>query len=298
VPAAPRRQAKLTDGPNGMVAGGNMLRSELDSRLRSKRLTPGQRRLAQCLIERSGEIGHLSSTELAELAKVSQPSVTRFATALGYDGFFDMRRQLRTGAPVAPSATETTANRFQSAALAEAANVTELARNLDADSLQGIGKALADSRPLVVLGLRASMGLAAQFCYFGAKVHPDIRITATGGSLIEDEIDQAVAAGGRCLLAFMMPLYPGETLKALQYAKTLGLETVVVSDATYVDHDGLADRLLTARINSRLVFDSYAACAVLVSVLLDAMCDALADYAQRRLEQNERSSTRRKVFAR
>jgi hypothetical protein len=46
------------------------------------------------------------------------------------------------------------------------------------------------------------------------------------------------------------------------------------------------------------VFDSYAACAVLVSVLLDAMCDALADYAQRRLEQNERSSTRRKVFAR
>jgi DNA-binding MurR/RpiR family transcriptional regulator len=142
------------------------------------------------------------------------------------------------------------------------------------------------------------MGLAAQFCYFGAKVHPDIRITANGGSLIEDEIDQAVAAGGRCLLAFMMPLYPGETLKALQYAKTLGLETVVVSDATYVDHDGLADRLLTARINSRLVFDSYAACAVLVSVLLDAMCDALADYAQRRLEQNERSSTRRKVFAR
>ena len=205
--------------------------------------------------------------------------------------------RLRSGAPIAPSATGSAANRFQSAALAEAANVTELARSLDADSLKAIGKALANSRPLVVLGLRASVGLAEQFCYFGAKVHPDIRITANGGTLIEDQIDQAVAAGGRCLLAFMMPLYPRETLKALQYAKSLGLETVVVSDATYVDHDSVADRVLTARINSRLVFNSYAACAVLVGVLLDAMCDAMADYAQQRLEQNERSSSRRKVFA-
>jgi hypothetical protein len=59
-------------------AGGNTLRSEFDSRLRSKSLTPGERRLAQCLIQRIGEIGHLSSTGLA---KVGQPSVTRFAMA-------------------------------------------------------------------------------------------------------------------------------------------------------------------------------------------------------------------------
>lgn len=297
MPAAPLIRTTLTNPPNGTAPGGAIVRSELDTRLRSKRLTPAQRRLAQCLIEHGGAIGHLSSTELAELAKVSQPSVTRFATALGFDGFLDMRRQLRTGAPLADSAAEATANRFQSAALAEAANVTELARNLDADRVKALGKALADSRPLVVLGLRASAGLAEQFCYFGAKVHPDVRITANGGSLIEDQIEQAVAAGARCMLTFMMPLYPRETLKALQHAKSLGLKTVVVSDATYVDHDGLADMLLTARINSRLVFDSYAAFAVLVSVLLDAMCDAMGKYTQQRLEQNERSSTRRKVFA-
>jgi DNA-binding MurR/RpiR family transcriptional regulator len=293
----PRRQAKPVTIPHNTASGGNNVRSELDSRLRSTRLTPGQRRLAQCLIERSGEIGHLSSTELAELAKVSQPSVTRFATALGFDGFFDMRRQLRTSPLPADTPTGAPGSKFQSAALAEAANVTQLAQSLDPDILKALGKALAESRPLVVLGLRASAGLAEQFCYFGAKVHPDIRLTANGGSLVEDQIEQAVAAGARCLLGFMMPLYPRETLKALQHAKSVGLHTVIVSDATYVDHDGLADELLTTRINSSLVFDSYAACAVLVSVLLEAMCDAMADFAQRRLEQNERSSQRRKVFA-
>lgn len=93
----------------------HFVRRELESRLRSIRLTPGQPRIAQCIIERGGEIGLMSSTEVAELAKVSQPSITRFATALGYGGFLEMRRELRPGRDdqVAP---EGDLDRYQSAA--------------------------------------------------------------------------------------------------------------------------------------------------------------------------------------
>src|SRR5437660_2798943 len=59
------------------------------------RLTPSQRRIAQCLLERGARAAYLSSGEVAELARVSQPSVTRFAMALGYDGYPALRRALR-----------------------------------------------------------------------------------------------------------------------------------------------------------------------------------------------------------
>lgn len=275
----------------------HFVRQELESRLRSMRLTPGQRRIAQCIIERGGEIGQMSSTEVAELAKVSQPSVTRFATALGYGGFLEMRRELRSGRDD-QAAPEGNLNRYQSAARAEAANLGELVRGLaDSGKIRAIGSALAGSRPLPVLGLRAAAGLARQFCYFGAKIHPDIRLTAEGGSLIEDQLEQAAAAGATHLLAFLMPLYPRESLRALQHARSLKMKTIVISDATFTDHEGLADTKLLAQIGTTLVFDSYAAGAVLVSVLLDAVCEALEGDAQRRMELNERSSTRRKVFA-
>ncbi|SEF15087.1 transcriptional regulator, RpiR family [Rhizobiales bacterium GAS191] len=273
------------------------IRTELEARLQGLRLTPGQRRIAQCLIERSAVIGFLSSGELAQLANVSQPSVTRFAMTLGFDGFLEMRRQLRSGSSESALDAEAASNRYQAAALAEAANVGDLAAALsDAELIRRFGLALAGSRPLVVLGLRASAGLAAQFCYFGAKVHPDIRFAAGGGSLIEDQLEQAEAAGASCLLAFMMPLYPRETIAALRHAKQMGLKIALVSDATFAGHDDLADLLLTARINSSLVFDSYAAASVLISVLLDAMCDAMAGQAQVRLDNIDRSSKRRKVF--
>ena len=65
------------------TSDGISLRAEIEKRLQGQRPTPAHRRIAQCLIENSAEIGFLSTMELAELANVSQPSVSRFAVALG-----------------------------------------------------------------------------------------------------------------------------------------------------------------------------------------------------------------------
>ncbi|WP_261985778.1 MurR/RpiR family transcriptional regulator [Microbispora sp. CSR-4] len=54
-----------------------------------------QRRIAHCLAQHAAEAPFLSSIEVAELAGVSQPSVTRFATALGYSGYPGLRRRFR-----------------------------------------------------------------------------------------------------------------------------------------------------------------------------------------------------------
>jgi DNA-binding MurR/RpiR family transcriptional regulator len=274
------------------------IQAELDRRTEGQRLTPAQRRIAQCLTERSAEIGFLSSMELAEFANVSQPSVTRFAIALGFDGYLEMRRYLRAGVAADETSAGARNNRYQAAALAELANLSELAQSLANEAeIDQIGKTLAAARPLAVLGLRVSASLAVQFGFYASKVHPDVRLIVNGGSMVEDELEQCVAAGGRTLLAFMMPLYPKETIHALEFARQIGMRIVLVSDASYRDHDKRADMLLKARVNTRLVFDSYAASATLVSVLLDAMCNNMNGQAQKRLEQVDRSSKKRKVFA-
>ncbi|BBD40249.1 hypothetical protein Amn_51290 [Aminobacter sp. Y103A] len=273
------------------------IQAELERRAEGQRLTPAQRRIAQCLTEHSAEIGFLSSMELADLANVSQPSVTRFAIALGFDGYLEMRRYLRSGMTGEESVGEAQANRYQAAALAEVGNLNELAQSLADEALvDRFGKALANSRPLAVVGLRASASLATHFCFFASKVHPDVRLIVDGGSMVEDQLEQCVAAGGRTLLAFMMPLYPRETVRALDFARQIGMRVALVSDASYNDHDKHADLLLKARVNTRLVFDSYAASATLVSVLLDAMCNNMNGEAQKRLDQIDQSSKKRKVF--
>jgi DNA-binding MurR/RpiR family transcriptional regulator len=272
----------------------------LDQLLKGKRLTPAHRRVAQILVDGSPEVGYMSSMELAKLANVSQPSMTRFATALGFKGFTEMRNYIRSVSKQgrSPQANETLENKYVAAIAAEAANLRALAATLsDARQIKNVGKLLAKSRPLAVLGLRASEGLALQFSYYAAKVHPDIRAITDGGSLVEDKLEQVKLAGGSCVLAFVLPLYPRETTEALRFAKKQGLKVVAISDSSFKYKDRMADFVLTGAMESSLVFDSCAVATVLTSVLLDAMCDALP-HAEKLLELRDKSSLDRKVFER
>ena len=268
-----------------------------------QRLTPAQRRIARCLVEHAGQAGYLSGNELAALARVSQPSVTRFAAALGFPGYPSLRRRLRelTGGGAGPNGaaapTTDTPNQLQHAVAAEAEHLHHLAELLaDPRPVAAAGALLAGSRPLPVLGLRAAAPIAAYFGYFAAKIHPDVRVLDTGGSLLADRLEQARTAGAGAMLAFVLPRYPREALDALRDARAAGLSVVAVTDSPISPAAGLADVALTAAVGSRLVFDLHAAPMALTTVLLQAMCDAEPAIAQDRLESFERSAARRQVF--
>ncbi|MGW1013728.1 MurR/RpiR family transcriptional regulator [Streptomyces termitum] len=264
------------------------------------RLTPTQRRIAHCMVRRAADVPFLSSVELAELAGVSQPSVTRFAVALGFDGYPALRRHLREVAPpgtaAGPEPEESGHNAYQQAVLAEIANLRHLAGLLaDPAPVERAGRLLAGSRPLIVLGLRAASSQARGFAYFAAKVHPDVRLLDEGGSMLTDRIDAAVRAGATALLCFALPRHPREVVEALEYARTAGLTVVTVAESAFAPVAARSDLLIPAAVGTGLAFDTACAPMMLGRVLLEAMADELPD-AQARLEQFDAKAAERGLF--
>jgi len=261
------------------------------------RLTPTQRRIAHCLVRHAGAAAYLSAAEVAELAGVSQPSVTRFAMALGHDGYPALRRRLRELGARDTADQDRAGNALQRAVHAERDNLDRLAAQLaDADRVAEVGRLLAASRPLPVLGLRAAAPLAAYFAYFAAKVHPDVRVFDDGGSMLVDRLDQAVAAGATAMLAFVLPRYPRETLEALREARDAGLTVVAITDSPVSPATAHAQVVLPAAVGADLVFDLHTAPMTLAMVVLQAICDAAPAETQDRLEAFESSAARRQLF--
>ncbi|SCF40842.1 transcriptional regulator, RpiR family [Micromonospora purpureochromogenes] len=261
------------------------------------RLTPTQRRIAHCLVQHAAAASYLSAAELAELAGVSQPSVTRFAVALGHDGYPALRRRLRELTSGGATGGAGDGNELQRAVRAEMANLERLARELaDRDRIAAAGQLLAASRPLPVLGLRAAAPLAAYFAYFAAKVHPDVRVLDDGGSLLTDRLEQAAASGASALLAFVLPRYPRETFEALREARDAGLTVVAITDSPVSPATEYAELVLPATVGTDLVFDLHTAPMTLAMVVLQAICDASPADTQSRLEAFESSAARRQLF--
>jgi DNA-binding MurR/RpiR family transcriptional regulator len=220
--------------------------------------------------------------------------------ALGYAGYPALRRELRSlvgvGTPP-PGDDGPEGGPMQRALRVEADHLNRLADQLEnLDTVTEAARLLAASRPLPVLGLRAAAPLAAYFAYFAAKVHPDVRVLDTGGTLLIDRLDQARAAGAGAMLAVVLPRYPREVLDAVREARTAGLTIVALTDSAVSPAADLADIVLPAAVGTQLVFDLHTGPMAMAMVLLQAMCDAAPEPALQRLEDFEATATRRHIF--
>ncbi|MEU3948493.1 MurR/RpiR family transcriptional regulator [Streptomyces sp. NPDC029526] len=276
------------------------------SRLRTlfdrPRLSPGQRRIAQYLIDHINEAAFLSITELADRVGVSQPSVTRFASAVGFSGYPALREKLQSialGTLAGGHAAEERGNELQAAVDAEIENLENLRRDFaDADRVIAMGRDLAASAPLTVLGLRISVSLAEYFAYAARRIHPDVRLVTRGGSVAYDALLQSREAGGTWVLAFSMPRHAHETLTAVKVAREAGLKVALITDLALGPLADEADVTLATGTGSRLVFDSYAAPGVMCAALLQAMTDADPERSQARLEEYEQVADQLQFFLR
>ena len=268
----------------------------METLFQGARLTPTQRRIAHSLVQHAPSAAYLSAAEVAELAGVSQPSVTRFAMALGFAGYPALRRKLRVLVDVSASGPAV-GNAMQRAVRAEAQHLDRLVGELgDLKPVSAAAGLLVDSRPLPVLGLRAAAPLAAYFGYFAAKVHPDVRVLDTGGTQMLDRLDQARTAGAGAMLAIVLPRYPRETLDAVREAAAAGLRVVALTDSAVSPAAEYADVVLPAAVGTQLVFDLHTGPMAMAMVLLQAMCDVRPEPVQRRLEEFEATAARRHIF--
>lgn len=275
--------------------------SQLRALFDKPRLSPGQRRIAQYLIEHITEAAFLSITDLAERVGVSQPSVTRFAAAVGFTGYPALRERLQAIAlgTLAGGPAEDRGNELQAAVDAEIENLENLRRDFaDPDRVIEIGRALSESAPLTVLGLRISASLAEYFAYAARRIHPDVRLVTLGGSVAYDALLQSRAAGGTWVLAFSMPRHAQETLTAVRVARRAGLKVALITDLALGPVVDEADVTFATGTGSRLVFDSYAAPGVMAAALLQAMTDAGPERTQARLEEYEQVAEEHQFFLR
>jgi len=256
--------------------------------VRSVHLTPTQRNIVRTLIRHSDRAAYLSATEVAELSQVSQPSVTRFAVALGFEGYPQLRAAMREAGRAPGSGDSQPRNEWQRSIDFELAAMHQVRESLaKEEEMREVAAILANSRPLVVAGLRAGASVAQYFAYCASQFLDDVRLVPSfmGGDV--DTLIQARSAGATAALMMVFPRYAEDALDLIDKAKEVGLTVVCMTDSVASLAAGSADRLLISPVDSSLPFDSYAVPMIVANVLLSAMTEVDVSAAHRRLEAYE-----------
>lgn len=160
----------------------------LAERIKKATLTKTQRRIAEFFLQNQDRIGSMSSQEVADGIGVSDVSIIRFARALGFDGYADLKdqvyRMLVENAYAGQSLSdrlaqnreryggENTMEQFQNLMLR---NVESVFRNNSTQDFERVAELLVKAKQRFIVGLRGCKGAAVSFGRLLTFMLPGVR---------------------------------------------------------------------------------------------------------------------------
>jgi DNA-binding MurR/RpiR family transcriptional regulator len=254
-------------------------------------LTTSQRRLADLLIEMPHEVAFMSASELGSRARVSDSTVVRFSTALGYSGYPELRQELeRTlmarAAPVRLFEERLTAAAGPAETLTvDRENLERLYETLTAETTDAAVRALSGADRVFVLGRRGGFGVAHLCFHLLQPVLDHVELLGSVGGSLPDQLQTLTDNGA--LIAFSTPRYSREILRIVQYAVRIGASVVAVTDSPLAPIGRIATVVLPVPVRSTSFFPSMVAAHALVNVLVSELAKTQHDAVQDKLTRRE-----------
>lgn len=262
-----------------------------------ERLSPGQRRVIDRLLDDTRLGAIISAAELAREARVSESTVTRAAQALGFAGYPDLQARLRerfldpTGVPERVEAGLADLGDTPEAAalrvmLEDADNIRATAEDLSPETLRAAVERLIAARRVHVFGSRGSYGLATILALGFRLLLPDIRLLHQSAGDLADQLVPLCANDAVVVISFRR--VDRVTLEVLRHAARVGASRIALTDGLSNPVARLAELVMIARVGPLRLQPPYAPGASLANALLTAVSLHTHRDSQPRLQAAER----------
>ncbi|MCB6364727.1 MurR/RpiR family transcriptional regulator [Intestinibacillus massiliensis] len=239
----------------------------------------GQRLIARYIIEHYDKAAFMTASRLGVTVGVSESTVVRFATELGYDGYPHLQKALQEmirNKLTAVQRMEVTNDRMgnrdvlQTVLNADVEKIRMTLDELDRDAFHGAVEAILKARRIYILGVRSSSALAGFLGFYFNLLFDQVRLVDTAG--VSETFEQILRiSGDDVLIGISFPRYSKRTLSAMKYAKDCGARVVALTDSRLSPLTRFADHTLIAKSDMASFVDSLVAPLSVINALIVAV---------------------------
>jgi len=252
---------------------------ELISRLNhsGKKLSKSHRRIAECIVTHYDKVVFMTASRLGEYVGVSESTVVRFATALGYSGYPALQKALQElirHQLTASQRFEMTSDMDHAQVLnkvmkVDIQNIRTTLEGMDVSAFERAVDMIIQARHIYVMGLRASAPIAEFFAHYLKFIFPNVQVVTSGVSDVFEQL--ARIHEGDLLIGLSFPRYTKRTIDAMEFARTRKAKTIAITDGPLSPLYQTADTCLIARSDMSSFVDSMAAPLSLINALIVAL---------------------------
>lgn len=243
------------------------------------KFSKGQRLIARYITENYDKAAFMTAGKLGKTVGVSESTVVRFATELGYEGYPEMRKALQelvrnrlTSVQRIAAAREMmdSANVLKSVMSADMEKLRVTLDTLDRDSFEAAVDAIISGKNVYILGMRSSAALASFLGFYLNYLMDNVHVVNdTKGSEV---YEQMLRIGTEdVLFCISFPRYTSNSLRAAQFAKERGARIVALTDNDASPFASIADVVLYAKSDMVSFLDSLVAPLSVLNAIIIAI---------------------------
>lgn len=256
--------------------------NELLARLDEKypKLSKGQRRLTDYIRQNYDKAAFLTAAKMGEAVGVSESTVVRFATQLGYKGYPEFQKALgemvRTKLNSIQRMEVTYGRITQSEILtnvlhSDIEKIKLTMESIDQQAFEMAVDTIINAKKIYIVGIRSCAPLASFLAFYLNLIFDNVvTVNANGSSDIFEQIihvdEEAVVIG------ISFPRYSMRTLKALEFASNRKAKVITLTDSVHSPMTLYSSCNLIARSDMASIVDSLVAPLSVINALVVAIC--------------------------
>ncbi len=239
----------------------------------------GQKRIAHYILESYDKAAFMTASKLGKTVNVSESTVVRFASELGYDGYPSMQKSLQKmirNRLTSVQRIEVSYDRFgdqnvlTSVLQSDIEKIRMTMEEADHQSFENAVEAIVKARRIYIIGVRSSAGIAT-FLHFYLNLIFD-NVVLIGASTTSEVYENLIKVRAEdAVIGISFPRYSSRTVNGMKFARDQGATTIAITDSEASPLAATSTYTLTARSDMASFVDSLVAPLSLVNALLVAV---------------------------
>lgn len=243
-------------------------------------MSKGHKAIAAFILEHYDQAAFMTAARLGRQLHVSESTVVRFASGIGYSGYPEMQAELAARVTSRLNAVERVgvkyAGRSQSEVIesvlaSDMENIRATTESLDAAAFDTAVDILLEAKTVYVIGIRSCAPLAEFLSFYLNMVRGGIVLLKT--TSLSEVFEQMLRVGREdAVIGIGFPRYSMRTLKALEFANDRNAKVITITDSVHSPMCLYSSCNLFAASDMVSIVDSLVAPLSVINALVVALC--------------------------
>ena len=245
-----------------------------------EQMSKGQKLLADYILKNYDKAVFLTAAKLGKVVGVSESTVVRFATQLGYQGYPGFQKALEElvrNKLNSIQRMEVTYGRISQSEILETVLQSDIEKikltlaNMDQNAFELAVDTILNAKRIYVVGIRSCAPLANFLSFYLNLIFDNVTSVHTNSS--SEIFEQLIRIGAEdVIIGISFPRYSMRTLKALEFASNRKAKVITLTDSVHSPMTLYSSCNLIARSDMASIVDSLVAPLSVVNALVVALC--------------------------